>query len=66
MPSADIQAVRKAFNLLYRGDLMLSLAVARVEAELGANAAVREVIAFIRASKRGIPGAHRANDSQAA
>lgn len=66
MASADIQAVRKAFNLLYRGDLMLSLAVARVEAELGANPAVREVIAFIRSSKRGIPGSHRANESQAA
>lgn len=66
MPSADIQAVRKAFNLIYRGDLMLSLAVTRVEAELGANPVIQEVVRFIRASKRGIPGAHRHPEAQAA
>ena len=59
MPSADIQAVRRAFNILYRGGLILSMAVAKIEAELGASPAIQELIAFIRTTKRGIPGSHR-------
>ncbi len=59
MPSADIQAIRKAFIVLYRGGLILSLAVAKLEKDLGGSPAIRELVAFIRTSKRGIPGAHR-------
>lgn len=68
VPAPEIQAVRKAFRIIYRGGRMLSLAVAQVEAELGAHPAIRELVAFIRSAKRGIPGAHRMldSDSQAA
>jgi UDP-N-acetylglucosamine acyltransferase len=68
MPTAEIQAVRKAFNVLYRGGLLLSMAVAKMEADLGQHAAIRELVAFIRTTKRGIPGSHRLHhaDAQAA
>lgn len=65
IPSPDIQAVRKAFNILYAGDLILSLAVAKIEAEMGEKPIVRELIQFIRSSKRGIPGAHRHRNDEA-
>jgi UDP-N-acetylglucosamine acyltransferase len=51
---AAIDAVRKAFHLLYRSDLILSCSLPRLEQELGDVAEVAELIAFIRASKRGI------------
>jgi UDP-N-acetylglucosamine acyltransferase len=68
IPSVEIQAVRKAYNMVYRSGVILSLAVARMEAELGHLSAVQELVAFIRSTKRGIPGAHRFEeiDSQAA
>lgn len=68
LPSAEIQAVRKAFNLIYRSGEILSLAVARMEGELGHLPTIQELVAFIRGTKRGIPGAHHyeASDSQAA
>ncbi|QEL13925.1 acyl-ACP--UDP-N-acetylglucosamine O-acyltransferase [Limnoglobus roseus] len=65
IPSADIQAVRKAFNILYRGGLILSLAVAKIEADLGASPTIQELIQFIRTTKRGIPGSHRHNNDEA-
>jgi UDP-N-acetylglucosamine acyltransferase len=59
--SPEIIAVRKAFRILYltRPALPLSAALLRIEAELGNFAAVRELVEFIRSSKRGICGAHR-------
>lgn len=61
MSTADIAAVRKAFRTIYwsRPALLLRDAMARIEAELGHVAAVRELLEFIRSSKRGICGAHR-------
>ncbi len=59
VPSVEIQAVRRAFNIIYRGGLILSLAVTRVERELGHLPAVRELVDFVRASKRGVCGGHR-------
>ena len=56
MTTPDIQAVRKAFRVIYRERLTIPAALLRIEAELGQSAAVREVIEFIRASKRGICG----------
>jgi UDP-N-acetylglucosamine acyltransferase len=64
IPTAEIQAVRKAFRTIYRGGRMLSLATAQIEAELGAHLAIRELIDFIRSTKRGIPGGHRMLDSE--
>jgi UDP-N-acetylglucosamine acyltransferase len=54
MPAADIAAVRRAFQVLYREGHLVPLALAKIEQELGANPAVAELVAFIRNSTRGI------------
>lgn len=66
--SVEIQAVRKAFAIFYRGNLLQTLAMAKIEAELGQHAVIQELLAFIRSSKRGVPGSRRVQDfeSQAA
>lgn len=58
---ADRAAVRKAFRILYytRPAQPIPAALLRIEAELGHSALVREIVEFIRTSKRGISGAHR-------
>jgi UDP-N-acetylglucosamine acyltransferase len=52
--NGSIDAVRKAFHLLYHSDLLVSHSVPRIERELGHVPEVAELVAFIRASKRGI------------
>lgn len=59
IPPVEIQAVRKAFRIFHREKLTIAAALLRVEAELGQVPAVREVIDFIRTTKRGICGGHR-------
>ena len=61
VPPAERVAIRKAYRIIYltRPALPLPAALLRIEAELGAFPAVRELIEFIRTSKRGICGAHR-------
>ncbi|HEY8503678.1 MAG TPA: acyl-ACP--UDP-N-acetylglucosamine O-acyltransferase [Gemmataceae bacterium] len=59
-PPAEIQAVRQAFAILYRQHKTVAGAVLEIEAKYGHSPAVREMIAFIRASKRGICGASHA------
>lgn len=59
IPSPEIQAVRRAFALIYKDRLPIPAALMRMEADLGHFAAIRELVAFIRSSKRGICGAHR-------
>lgn len=54
IPNAEIQAVRRAFKTINRSGLTITAAVALVEAEDGELPAVRELIEFIRTSKRGI------------
>jgi UDP-N-acetylglucosamine acyltransferase len=61
MMATEIQAVRRAFSFIYADRLPIPAALLRMEAELGHIPAVREIVAFIRASKRGICGAHRFN-----
>jgi UDP-N-acetylglucosamine acyltransferase len=56
--ASAVAAVRKAYQWLYSGTLMQKLAIAKIEAELGQHEAVAEIIRFVKASKRGIPGAH--------
>ncbi len=58
---AERTAIRKAFRIIYmtRPALPLSAAILRIEAELGEFPAIRELVDFIRSSKRGICGAHR-------
>ncbi len=52
----DILIIKKTYDLIYNSGLNVSQAVERVEAELGNNTYVQEIISFIRASKRGIIG----------
>jgi UDP-N-acetylglucosamine acyltransferase len=61
VPPAERVAIRKAYRIIYmtRPALPLPAALLRIEAELGTFPAVRELIEFIRTSKRGICGAHR-------
>ena len=58
MAAAEIQAVRAAFKLIYLEKMSITAAVERMERQFAGSAAVLEVAAFIRASKRGVPGAH--------
>jgi UDP-N-acetylglucosamine acyltransferase len=66
--SVEIQAVRRAFSIIYKERLTISAAMLRIEAELGQFPSIRELVEFVRSSKRGICGAHRylANDEEAA
>ena len=57
IPSAEIQAVRRAFAIIYLEGLPISAALAKIEAQYGQFAAVRELVEFVRSSKRGICGA---------
>ena len=61
IPSSEILAIRKAFRILYltRPAIPIGVALTRIEAELGQHATIRELVGFIRESKRGILGAHR-------
>lgn len=54
LATAQIDAVRKAFHILYRQGLTLPNALARTEAELGTVDVVAEMLSFIRRSTRGI------------
>jgi UDP-N-acetylglucosamine acyltransferase len=56
MSHDEIDAVRQAYHVIFREGQPLPNALARVEAELGAVGAVRELVDFIRHSKRGING----------
>jgi UDP-N-acetylglucosamine acyltransferase len=59
IPSIEIQAVRRSFAMIYKERLTIPAALARMESEYGHFAAVRELVEFIRSSRRGICGAHR-------
>jgi UDP-N-acetylglucosamine acyltransferase len=54
----QIDAVRRAFRILYRESLVTSAALARIEAELGTADVIAELVTFIRQSTRGINGMH--------
>lgn len=54
IPAADINAVRRAFHILYREGHLVPAALAKMEQELGSSPAVAELIAFIRQSSHGI------------
>jgi len=56
VPTNEIQAVRRAFRFIYIERVTIPAALMRMEAELGGIPAVRELIDFIRSSKRGICG----------
>jgi UDP-N-acetylglucosamine acyltransferase len=54
IPSSHIDAVRRAFHLLYRSRMTVPAALEHMERDLGHVAEVAELITFIRASSRGI------------
>jgi UDP-N-acetylglucosamine acyltransferase len=54
LSAAQIDAVRKAFHIIYRQGLTLPNALARTETELGQVDVVAEMLSFIRRSTRGI------------
>jgi UDP-N-acetylglucosamine acyltransferase len=66
MSSGEILAVRKAFRIIYltRPTIPLPEALAQIESEIGHVPAIRELLTFIRESKRGICGAHRYEASE--
>jgi UDP-N-acetylglucosamine acyltransferase len=49
-----IDAIRKAFHLIWRSEMVLNVSLARVEEDLGEVPEVAEMVGFIRSSKRGI------------
>jgi UDP-N-acetylglucosamine acyltransferase len=50
----QIDAVRRAFHVIFRQGMVIPNALALVEHELGAVDVVQELVAFIRESKRGV------------
>jgi len=54
--NAEINAVRRVFRWIYVEKLLIPAALMRAEAEYGGQPAVRELIDFVRASKRGVGG----------
>jgi UDP-N-acetylglucosamine acyltransferase len=54
IPTAHIDAVRRTFHILYRQGMILPQALAIIDRELGTVPEVGEMVAFIRASARGI------------
>lgn len=58
IPTAEIMAVRQAFKLIYLSKLPLDAALAAMTEQYGEHPAVQELVAFIRTSKRGVPGAN--------
>jgi len=54
VPTAHIDAVRRAFHVLYYEDHLLPQALTLIEKEFGAVPEVMEMVEFIRASRRGI------------
>ena len=50
----QIDAVRQAFKILFRDNMVLPAALERIEAELGQVDSVAEMVTFLRQSHRGI------------
>ena len=59
MAGRDIDAVRRAFQVIFCQGLIRPNALAQVEQELGTVAAVMELVAFIREAKRGVSPVRR-------
>ena len=54
IPTAHIDAVRRAFHLLYRSHMLIPAALEHMERDLGHVPEIGERITFIRATRRGI------------
>lgn len=51
---ADIDAIHRAFEILYKQNNTLRVALAQIEIELGESAVTQELVRFFRNSKRGV------------
>ncbi|HEV3119620.1 MAG TPA: acyl-ACP--UDP-N-acetylglucosamine O-acyltransferase [Gemmataceae bacterium] len=58
----QIDAVRRAYQIIYRQGNLVPVALAEVERQMGHLAAVAELVGFIRQSKRGINAARLDHD----
>lgn len=54
--NSDIETLKKAYDYIYNSGLNISEGVKKVESELSDNDYIKEIISFIRSSKRGIIG----------
>jgi UDP-N-acetylglucosamine acyltransferase len=54
IPRPEIDAVRRAFHILFRRGLTLPAALAQLQEDLAGSAAVTEMVAFLRQTRRGI------------
>jgi UDP-N-acetylglucosamine acyltransferase len=54
IPHANIDAIRKAFHVIYREEQTLPNSLTQIERELGQFPEIRELVTFIRESQRGI------------
>lgn len=52
----SIETIKKAYDIIYNSGLNVSQAINRVENEFGSDDNVKEIIKFVRGSKRGIIG----------
>ena len=52
----DIEIIKKSYDMLYNSGFNVSQALIKIESELGNNERVKDIISFIRKSKRGIIG----------
>jgi UDP-N-acetylglucosamine acyltransferase len=59
IPTPEIDAVRRAYHILYHEGLTLPNALAKADGQVGQFPAVAEMLAFIRQSKRGINDTHK-------
>jgi UDP-N-acetylglucosamine acyltransferase len=54
VPEDEISRLKKAYRILFRSDLTLQEALARVDAEVTVSPRIAELTAFLRASERGV------------
>lgn len=62
IPNEEIQAVRRAFRMIYLERIPITTVTATLDREMGKVPAIRELVDFIRTSKRGICGCYRAEE----
>jgi UDP-N-acetylglucosamine acyltransferase len=52
----DIEIIKKTYGFIYNSGLNVSQGLAKAETEFGDNNYIKDIISFIRTSKRGIIG----------
>ena len=62
----QVQAIRRAYQILYKSRKVISVALSEIEQESGSIDVVAEFVDFIRTSKRGISLSHHHEQSEAA